>query len=56
MKWFEAVFLLALVPACSGSPEGRIYPDESTPADGPGSGPARRTSGSAAIALADPVW
>ena len=31
MKWFAAVFLLALVPACSGSAEGRIYPDESTP-------------------------
>ena len=30
MKWFAAVFLLAFLPACSGSSEGRIHADEST--------------------------
>ena len=31
MKWLAVVILLALLPACSGSPEGRIFPIESTP-------------------------
>ena len=31
MKRLAVVLLLAFLPACSGSPEGRIYPDESTP-------------------------
>ena len=31
MKWFAVVLLLAFLPACSGSPQGRIYPVESTP-------------------------